>query len=67
MPITNRKFSWTDDELIRDAFGWLLELNPDDLFDARVARLPDAQPICHLEFAAKILPEQTGIRGASDR
>jgi len=29
MPITNRKFSWTDDQLIKDAFGCLVELNPD--------------------------------------
>jgi protoporphyrinogen oxidase len=67
MPITNRKFSWTDDELIRDAFGCLVELNPDlvpeDLIDARVARLRDAQPICDVGFAAKIPPVQTEIRG----
>ena len=67
MPITNRKFSWTDDELIRDAFGCLVELNPDlvseDLIDARVARLRDAQPICDVGFATKIPPVQTEIRG----
>jgi protoporphyrinogen oxidase len=67
MPTTNRKFCWTDDELIRDAFGCLVELNPDlapdDLIDARVARLRDAQPICDVGFAAKIPPVQTGIKG----
>jgi protoporphyrinogen oxidase len=67
MPITNRKFSWTDQELIRDAFGCLVELNsdllPEDLIDARVARLRDAQPICDVGFAAKIPPVQTGIKG----
>ena len=67
MPTTNRKFSWTDDELVQDAFGCLAELNPDllpeDLIDASVARLRDAQPICDVGFAAKIPPVQTGIRG----
>ena len=67
MPITNRKFSWTDDELIKDAFGCLVELNPDllpeDLIDAKVTRLRDAQPICDVGFAAKIPPVQTAIRG----
>lgn len=67
MPTTNRKFSWTDDKLIQDAFGCLVELNPDlrpdDLIEARVARLRDAQPICHVGFAAKIPPVQTRIRG----
>lgn len=56
MPTTNRKFSWTDNELIRDAFA-------DDLIDARVARLRDAQPICDGGFASKIPPVQPGIKG----
>jgi protoporphyrinogen oxidase len=67
MPITNRKFSWTNDELIRDAFACLVELNPallpEDLIDARVARLRDAQPVCDVGFTAKIPPVQTEIRG----
>lgn len=67
MPITNRKFCWTDDELISDACACLVELNPDllpeDLIDARVAQLRDAQPVCDVGFAAKIPPVQTGIRG----
>jgi protoporphyrinogen oxidase len=67
MPTTNRKFSWTHDGLITDAFECLVELNPDvapdDLIDARVARLSDAQPICNVDFAAKIPPVQTGIKG----
>jgi protoporphyrinogen oxidase len=67
MPTTNRKFSWTDDEFVRDAFDCLVELNPDllpeDLIDAKVARLRDAQPICDVGFAAKIPPVQTQIVG----
>ena len=67
MPIINRKLSWTDDELIRDAFGCPVELNPnllpEDLIDASVTRLRDAQPIRDAGFAPKIPPSQTGIRG----
>jgi protoporphyrinogen oxidase len=67
MPTTNRKFSWTDNELIRDAFGCLAELNrdfaPDDLIDARVVRLRDASPICDASFASEIPPVQTGVKG----
>ena len=67
MPITNRKFSWTDGEFVQDAFDCLVEINPDllreDLIDAKVARLRDAQPICDVGFAAKIPPVQTQIAG----
>ena len=67
MPTTNQKFSWTDDKLIRDAFGCLAELNPDllreDLTGACVARLHDGQRICDQGFAAKLPPVQTGIKG----
>src|ERR1700747_1441186 len=58
MPHANRNFCGTDDELIRDAFGRLVELNsgllPDDLIDVRMARLRDAPPICDVGSAAKI-------------
>jgi protoporphyrinogen oxidase len=67
MPTTNQKFSWTDYELIKDAFGCLAELNPDllpnDLTGACVARLHDGQRICDQEFAAKLPHLQTGIKG----
>jgi protoporphyrinogen oxidase len=67
MPTANRKFCWTDDELIRDAFGRLVELNsgllPDDLIDVRMVRLRDAPPIFDVGFSAKIPPLQTGIKG----
>jgi protoporphyrinogen oxidase len=67
MPVTNEKFQWSDEKLIRDAFGCLTELNPalvsDDLIEATVARLGNAQPICDVGFAAKIPPVQTPIAG----
>ena len=67
LPLTNPKFSWSDEQLIDDAFGCLQHLNPpltrDDLLDVRVARLRHAQPICEPGFAAKLPPIQTPIRG----
>jgi hypothetical protein len=67
MPTANRKFRWTGAELIRDAFGCLVELNPDRLSDmviaAQVARLRDAQPISAVRFVAKISLVLTGING----
>jgi hypothetical protein len=49
MPITNRKFSWTDDELLKDVFGF--RESPARRSNRREGR------------AAKISPVQTGIRG----
>ncbi len=67
LPLTDPKFSWSDEQLIDDAFGCLQHLNPsltrDDLLDVRVARLRHAQPICEPGFAAKLPPIQTPIRG----
>jgi protoporphyrinogen oxidase len=67
MPVTDPKFSWTDAELIDDAFNCLALLNPkltrEDLIDAKVGRLRHAQPICEAGFAAKIPPVQTEIAG----
>jgi protoporphyrinogen oxidase len=67
MPTTNRKWSWTDQQLIDDALHCLMTLNPslttEDLMDARVGRLRHAQPICEPGFAAKLPPIQTGIEG----
>lgn len=67
MPLANPKSSWTDDQLIDDAFACLRIVNPEltrgDLIDARVGRLRYAQPICDVGFAAKIPPVQTPIAG----
>jgi protoporphyrinogen oxidase len=64
MPITNPKFNWTDQELIRDAFGCLVLVNsdllPEDLIDARVARLRDAQPICDVGVRTENPPSADG-------
>jgi protoporphyrinogen oxidase len=67
MPVTNEKFSWSDERLIDDSFDCLTELNPalkrDDVIEAKVARLRHAQPVCEVGFAAKIPPVQTPIGG----
>lgn len=67
MPITNPKFSWSDDRLIEEAFSCLQRINPallrDDIIDVKVARLKHGQPVCEPGFAAKIPPIQTPIHG----
>lgn len=67
MPVTNEKYTWTDDALTQDAMSCLKRLNPqlgdDDLIDSRVARLAHAQPICTVGFASKLPPIQTEITG----
>jgi protoporphyrinogen oxidase len=67
MPNDNVKFTWTDQELLDEAFGYLQRLNPkltgEDVIAAHVARLRYAQPVCEPGFAAKIPPVQTPIQG----
>ncbi|WP_433968811.1 FAD-dependent oxidoreductase [Tunturiibacter gelidiferens] len=67
MPNDNIKFTWTDEELLNESFGYLQRLNPqltrDDIIAQHVSRLRHAQPVCEPGFAAKIPPIQTPIRG----
>jgi protoporphyrinogen oxidase len=67
MPVTNKKFCWTDASLLAEAFGCLQLLNPqlteDDILATKVARLKHGQPICEPGFAARIPPIQTPIEG----
>lgn len=67
MPNDNVKFSWTDKELLDEAFGYLQRLNSKltrgDIIASHVARLRHAQPVCEPGFAAKIPAVQTPIRG----
>jgi protoporphyrinogen oxidase len=67
MPVTNAKFSWTDERLLEEAFNCLQRINPslnsEDILATKVARLKYGQPICEPGFAAKIPPVQTPIRG----
>lgn len=67
MPNDNIKFTWTDDALLSEAFGYLQRINPAlseaDVIATHVARLRHAQPICEPGFASKIPPVQTPIEG----
>jgi protoporphyrinogen oxidase len=67
MPVTNRKFSWPDQDLISEAFACLqridLSLSKDHIIATKVARIRHGQPICEPGFASKIPPVQTPIQG----
>jgi protoporphyrinogen oxidase len=67
MPVTHPKFSWPDQQLLDEAFGYIRRINPalgvDEIIAAHVARLRYAQPVCCPGFAAKIPPVQTPIGG----
>lgn len=67
MPNDFPKFTWTDDDLLEEAFGYLQRINPalqhEDVIAAHVARLRYAQPICEPGFAAMVPPVQTPLRG----
>jgi protoporphyrinogen oxidase len=67
MPVTNEKFSWTDERLLSEAFDCLQQVNPKlesgDVLGTKVARLRYGQPICEPGFAKKIPPVQTPIAG----
>jgi protoporphyrinogen oxidase len=67
MPVTHEKFSWTDEQLLAEAFACLRQINPmlfeGDVKDTKVARLRYGQPICEPGFAAKIPPVKTPIAG----
>jgi protoporphyrinogen oxidase len=67
MPVTHPKFSWSSEQLLAEAFGYIQRINPDitpdDIISSYVARLRHAQPICEPGFSAKIPPVQTPIEG----
>jgi protoporphyrinogen oxidase len=67
MPVTNKKFTWSDELLLKESFSCLQRINPaiaeSDIRGTKVARLRYGQPICEPGFAAKIPPVQTPITG----
>lgn len=67
MPITNEKFSWSDELLLKYSLRGLQRINPaieeSDVLSTKVARLRHGQPICEPGFAGKIPPVQTPIAG----
>jgi len=67
MPVTNAKFSWSDEQLLDESFACLQRINPglksSDIRSTKVARLRHGQPICEPNFADKLPPIQTPIKG----
>ena len=67
MPVTNRKWKWSDAELADNAFAAIRRINPAmteaDKIGVRVGRLRHAQPICAPGFASMLPPVETPIRG----
>jgi len=71
MQTINRKFSWTDDELIKDAFGCLIELNPEVLPEDLIhARSPDCDTLSQsvmCSFRRKFPPAARDLRSPDRR
>jgi protoporphyrinogen oxidase len=67
MPTSHPKWTWTDDQFIGEAMGYIGKVNPtitrDDLIDSAVGRLRYAQPVCEPNFRDKLPPIQTPITG----
>lgn len=67
MPTDHPKWSWTDEQLIAESFGYIRRINPElteaDRLAGKVGRLRYAQPLCEPGFAAKIPPIRTPIAG----
>ena len=67
MPITHEKWGWTNDRLVKEAFGYLRRINPaireTDLLDSAVGRLKYAQPVCGPRFLETLPNVQTPIAG----
>jgi len=67
MPTDHPKWSWSDEQLIAESFGYLKRINPalsaDDRLASKAGRLRYAQPVCEPGFAAKLPPVRTPIEG----
>ena len=71
MPTDHPKWSWSDDKLIAESFGYLKRINPAltdaDRLASRAGRLRFAQPVCEPGFAARIPPIRTPIEVVDPR
>ena len=67
MPTDHPKWSWSDEQLAAESFGYIRRINPTlteaDRLASKVARLRYAQPLCEPGFAAKIPHIRTPIEG----
>ena len=67
MPVTQPRWTWTDEELIAESLACIARVNPAitraDLVEARVGRLRHAQPVCGPNFLDTLPPVRTPITG----
>ncbi|WP_026942511.1 NAD(P)/FAD-dependent oxidoreductase [Hellea balneolensis] len=67
MPTDNDRWTWTDDDLLDEAFGAITAANPsinkEDILATQVSRLKYAQPICYPNFLDMLPPIQTPFQG----
>jgi protoporphyrinogen oxidase len=67
MPVTEPRWSWSDEELIAESLACIARVNPAvtraDLVEARVGRLRHAQPVCGPNFLDTLPPVRTPIAG----
>jgi len=67
MPVTQAKWTWSDEKFIEESFGYVRLINPaidrEDMLDAKVGRLRYAQPVCEPNFREKLPAVLTPITG----
>ena len=67
MPQSHPKFSWSDEDIIKEATGYLKKLNPelsnDDIIEVNASRYAFAQPICQPSFTNHLPPIRSNIDG----
>lgn len=67
MPQSHPKFSWSDEQVIAEATGYLQQINPqltqDDIVAVHASRYAYAQPICQPQFMRDLPPMRTEVDG----
>ena len=67
MPQSHPKFSWSDEQIIAEATGYLKKINPmltdSDIIDVHASRYAFAQPICQPNFASHLPPMRSAVTG----
>ncbi len=67
MPQSHPRFSWSDEQIIDEATGYLKKLNPeltdDDIIAVNASRYAFAQPICQPGFAHHLPPMRSTTDG----
>ena len=67
MPQAHPKFSWSNEQIIAEASGYLKKLNPElsdnDIISVHASRYAFAQPICQPSFAHHLPPMRSSVEG----